>query len=96
MSRLVDRDIRARCGSNPETSLIYPFDKDSLQPCSYDLHLAGDYMTELPVDEGKDTDADVTAPNTGAVIANASLVVLGIAVAVLTAVYAARFANARK
>ena len=49
-----------------------------------------------PVDEGKDTDADVTAPNTGAVIANASLVVLGIAVAVLTAVYAARFANARK
>ena len=51
MSRLVDRDIRARCGSNPKTSLIYPFDKDSLQPCSYDLHLAGDYMTELPVDK---------------------------------------------
>lgn len=51
MSRLVDRDIRARCGSNPETSLICPFDKDSLQPCSYDLHLAGDYMTELPVDK---------------------------------------------
>ena len=44
VSRLVDRDIRARCGSNPETSLIYPFDKDSLQPCSYDLHLASDYM----------------------------------------------------
>ena len=43
-----------------------------------------------------DEDADVTAPNTGAMIANASLVVLGIAVAVLTAVYAARFANARK
>lgn len=43
-----------------------------------------------------DGDADVTAPNTGAMIANASLVVLGIAVAVLTAVYAARFANARK
>ena len=49
-----------------------------------------------PVDEGKDTETDVTAPNTGAMIANASLVVLGIAVAVLTAVYAARFANARK
>ena len=54
-------------------------------------------VTEPVEDETPATDeADVTAPNTGAMIANASLVVLGIAVAVLTAVYAARFANARK
>ena len=55
-------------------------------------------VTEPVEDETPATDenADVIAPNTGAMIANASLVVLGIAVAVLTAVYAARFANARK
>ena len=55
-------------------------------------------VTEPVEDKTPATDegADVTAPNTGAMIANASLVVLGIAVAVLTAIYAARFANARK
>ena len=49
-----------------------------------------------PVDEGKDTEADVTAPNTGATIANIALVVTGAVVAILTAVYATRFASARK
>lgn len=49
-----------------------------------------------PVDEGKDTEADVTAPNTGATIANIALVVTGAIVAILTAVYATRFASARK
>ena len=49
-----------------------------------------------PVDEGKDTEADVTAPNTGTTIANFALVLTGVAVAVLTAVYATRFASARK
>lgn len=49
-----------------------------------------------PVDEGKDTEADVTAPNTGATIANVALVVTGAIVAILTAVYATRFASARK
>lgn len=49
-----------------------------------------------PVDEGKDTEADVTAPNTGTTIANFALVLTGVAVAVLTAVYATRFASAKK
>lgn len=49
-----------------------------------------------PVDEGKDTETDVTAPNTGATIANIALVVTGAVVAILTAVYATRFASARK
>ena len=49
-----------------------------------------------PVDEGKDTEADVTAPNTGATITNIALVVTGVVVAILTAVYATRFASARK
>lgn len=49
-----------------------------------------------PVDEGKDTEADVTAPNTGTTIANVALVVTGAIVAILTAVYATRFASARK
>lgn len=49
-----------------------------------------------PVDEGKDTEADVTAPNTGETIANFALVLTGVAVAVLTAVYATRFASAKK
>lgn len=49
-----------------------------------------------PVDEGEDTEADVTAPNTGATTANIALVVTGAVVAILTAVYATRFASARK
>lgn len=49
-----------------------------------------------PVDEGKDTETDVTAPNTGVTIANIALVVTGAVVAILTAVYATRFASARK
>lgn len=49
-----------------------------------------------PVDEGKDAEADVTAPNTGATIANIALVVTGAIVAILTAVYATRFASAKK
>ena len=49
-----------------------------------------------PVDEGKDAEADVTAPNTGTTIANFALVLTGVAVAVLTAVYATRFASAKK
>ena len=49
-----------------------------------------------PVDEGEDTEADVTAPNTGTTIANFALVLTGITVAVLTAVYATRFASAKK
>lgn len=49
-----------------------------------------------PVDEGKGTETDVTAPNTGATIANIALVVTGAVVAILTAVYATRFASARK
>ena len=49
-----------------------------------------------PVDEGKDTEADVAAPNTGTTIANFALVLTGVAVAVLTAVYATRFASAKK
>ena len=49
-----------------------------------------------PVDEGKDTEADVTAPNTGTTITNVALVVTGAVVAILTAVYATRFASARK
>ena len=49
-----------------------------------------------PVDEGKDTEADVTAPNTGVTIANIALVVTGAVVAILTAVYATRFASAKK
>lgn len=47
-----------------------------------------------PADEGED--AEITAPNTGVTIANIALVVTGVIVAVLTAVYATRFASARK
>ena len=66
---------------------------DEQQPTPETPEVTEPVENETPAtDEG----ADVTAPNTGAMIANASLVVLGIAVAVLTAVYAARFANARK
>lgn len=55
-------------------------------------------VTEPVEDETPATDegADVTAPNTGATIANIALVVTGAVVAILTAVYATRFASARK
>lgn len=54
-------------------------------------------ITEPVEDETPATDeADVTAPNTGATIANIALVVTGAVVAILTAVYATRFASARK
>ena len=54
-------------------------------------------VTEPVKDEEAPTDeADVTAPNTGATIANFALVLTGITVAVLTAVYATRFASAKK
>ena len=54
-------------------------------------------VTEPVEDETPATDeADVTAPNTGATIANVALVVTGAVVAILTAVYATRFASARK
>lgn len=43
-----------------------------------------------------DDEADITAPNTGTSVANAALVIVGAIVAVLTAVYAARFADAKK
>lgn len=43
-----------------------------------------------------DEGTDITAPNTGATVASAALVIVGAIVAVLTAVYAARFADARK
>ena len=66
---------------------------DEQQPTPETPEVAEPVEDETPA---TDENADVTAPNTGAMIANASLVVLGIAVAVLTAVYAARFANARK
>lgn len=54
-------------------------------------------VTEPVKDEEAPTDeADVTAPNTGTTIANFALVLTGITVAVLTAVYATRFASAKK
>ena len=54
-------------------------------------------VTEPVEDETPATDeADVTAPNTGTTIANFALVLTGITVAVLTAVYATRFASAKK
>lgn len=55
-------------------------------------------VTEPVEDETPATDegADVTAPNTGATIANIALVVTGAVIAILTAVYATRFASARK
>ena len=43
-----------------------------------------------------DDEADITAPNTGTSVANAVLVIVGAIVAVLTAVYAAHFADAKK
>ena len=43
-----------------------------------------------------DDETDITVPNTGASVANAALVIVGAIVAVLTAVYAARFADAKK
>lgn len=43
-----------------------------------------------------DDETDIAAPNTGASVANAALVIVGAIVAVLTAVYAARFADAKK
>lgn len=42
-----------------------------------------------------DDETDITAPNTGTSVANAALVIVGAIVAVLTAVYAARFADAK-
>ena len=53
-------------------------------------------VTEPVKDEESTDEADVTAPNTGTTIANFALVLTGITVAVLTAVYATRFASARK
>lgn len=54
-------------------------------------------VTEPVKDEEAPTDeADVAAPNTGTTIANFALVLTGITVAVLTAVYATRFASAKK
>ena len=48
-------------------------------------------------DETKgETEAEVEAPNTGAVVTNAALVVTSIAAAVVAAAYAVRFAGARK
>ena len=55
--------------------------------------------TPVADEENKDNDneaTDVTAPNTGTTIANFALVLTGITVAVLTAVYATRFASAKK
>ena len=51
-----------------------------------------------PTTDGKQTesDAEIAAPNTGTTIANVSIVVVGAIVAILTAVYATRFAGARK
>ena len=53
-------------------------------------------VTEPVKDEESTDEADVTAPNTGTTIANFALVLTGITVAVLTAVYATRFASAKK
>lgn len=48
MSRLVDKQIRAKC-KDASSPLISPFREVYLQPCSYDVCLDRDYLVEANV-----------------------------------------------
>lgn len=75
----------------------------SVEALDVDSYRVNPIETETPEvtppveDETKgEAEAEVEAPNTGAVVTNAALVVTSIAAAVVAAAYAVRFAGARK
>lgn len=80
--------------TNNAADIVAENDADVIDKVEVEVPDTTDPVTD---DEEAATDeADVTAPNTGTTIANFALVLTGITVAVLTAVYATRFASAKK
>lgn len=87
---------------NNKANIVVENDADLVEEVQEPVEIPGE-----PTEPGQDTEtepetpttddeADITAPNTGTSVANAALVIVGAIVAVLTAVYAARFADAKK
>lgn len=87
---------------NNKANIVVENDADLVEEVQEPVEIPGeptepgqDAETE-PEAPTTDDEADITAPNTGTSVANAALVIVGAIVAVLTAVYAARFADAKK